>query len=429
MLNRNIFRKVMLDRLSSPDSLDELMEVTPPRAWVALTAVWLLLGVGFMWSIFGELPTSVNGTGLLIHSGGLNSVVATASGQLAELSVERGDIVEVGQVVAQISQPHLLDRIHESEAQMSELQRKLQRLESSGDEEQEIRAGLASQRRASLTAEINAARERKVMAENSLQTQQKLFKKGLTTKQALNVAVMQAREAKDAILRLNADRKRISLDVFSSKQMKEANISSLKGQITEAQVRLNNLETQLKAASEVVSRYRGRVMEVRYSPGVVVRTGATVVSLEAIDDEVSNLEVLLYMSAADGKRVKVGDTAQVVPSVVKREEHGVLVGTVNSVAEFPATRIGMTRVLGNEELVKNFLETTGGAPIAVVIELTPNEELPAEHQETHSGYRWSSGHGPPLKLSSGTPCNASIHLEYRRPIGLLLPGIRERLGL
>ena len=56
-MNRNIFRKESLDRISSPEQLNDYIRVTNPGVWMLLCAVALLLFGLCVWSIFGRLDT------------------------------------------------------------------------------------------------------------------------------------------------------------------------------------------------------------------------------------------------------------------------------------------------------------------------------------------------------------------------------------
>jgi HlyD family secretion protein len=47
---------------------------------------------------------------------------------------------------------------------------------------------------------------------------------------------------------------------------------------------------------------------------------------------------------------------------------------------------------------------------------------------TPTGYRWSSSHGPNLKISSGTLAAGDIVVKSDRPISLVIPTLRESLG-
>ena len=65
-----MFRKVALDRLSSPEELDQLSRITSPRAWLGLAAIAGLLLVLLAWSILATIPTFVGGEGALAESTG-----------------------------------------------------------------------------------------------------------------------------------------------------------------------------------------------------------------------------------------------------------------------------------------------------------------------------------------------------------------------
>ena len=63
---RQIFRTAALDRLSSPERLDQLIGVTTPRGWLALVSLCALIAVGLAWCIWGRVPTTVRSPGLLV---------------------------------------------------------------------------------------------------------------------------------------------------------------------------------------------------------------------------------------------------------------------------------------------------------------------------------------------------------------------------
>ncbi len=60
-MEKQLFRKNSLDRISSPDQLQDYMKVTSPEVWMVLAAVILLLAGFLFCSIVGkvELSTSV----------------------------------------------------------------------------------------------------------------------------------------------------------------------------------------------------------------------------------------------------------------------------------------------------------------------------------------------------------------------------------
>ena len=55
MENNSIFRKESLDKVSSPEKLDDYIRVTTPSVWITLIAIVLLLIGAIVWGIFGEV--------------------------------------------------------------------------------------------------------------------------------------------------------------------------------------------------------------------------------------------------------------------------------------------------------------------------------------------------------------------------------------
>ena len=52
---KGIFRQKSIDKVSSPEKLDDYIKVTTPSVWITLVAiVALLVGVA-VWGVFGEL--------------------------------------------------------------------------------------------------------------------------------------------------------------------------------------------------------------------------------------------------------------------------------------------------------------------------------------------------------------------------------------
>jgi hypothetical protein len=111
MQNR-IFRSVALERLSSPEQLDLLMQVTSPRAWIALVGVLVLLSVVVFWGFAGSVPITIRGEGILLRGGsGITSITAPADGIVSDIYVGIEDVVESGQVIARIQQTDVAENI------------------------------------------------------------------------------------------------------------------------------------------------------------------------------------------------------------------------------------------------------------------------------------------------------------------------------
>lgn len=64
-MQSRLFRKVALERLSSPEKLDAAMQVIQPRAWIAALTVAVLFGVMFIWALVAEIPVTLHTQGIL----------------------------------------------------------------------------------------------------------------------------------------------------------------------------------------------------------------------------------------------------------------------------------------------------------------------------------------------------------------------------
>lgn len=103
MDNKNsIFRKSSLERISSPDQLNDYIKVESPSVWLILTAIIVLLfGVCF-WGIFGTL-TTICETSAVVKDGLVTcyvtpeQVVTIAEGMELRLDKMSGTVTSVAE--------------------------------------------------------------------------------------------------------------------------------------------------------------------------------------------------------------------------------------------------------------------------------------------------------------------------------------------
>lgn len=78
MASNSVYREKSLDRISSPERLDDYIKVSNPSVWVIIFALFILIG-GFMyWGFFGSLPTTVTGAGVTATESVKNKNVVTS---------------------------------------------------------------------------------------------------------------------------------------------------------------------------------------------------------------------------------------------------------------------------------------------------------------------------------------------------------------
>jgi multidrug efflux pump subunit AcrA (membrane-fusion protein) len=96
-----IFRKSVVERLSSPDQLDQLLQVLRPRSWLLLVAIGLLFATALAWSVSGTMTIDVPASGLLLRPGGIGDLPAPVAGRVVELAAA-GELLAAGERAATV---------------------------------------------------------------------------------------------------------------------------------------------------------------------------------------------------------------------------------------------------------------------------------------------------------------------------------------
>jgi multidrug efflux pump subunit AcrA (membrane-fusion protein) len=165
----------------------------------------------------------------------------------------------------------------------------------------------------------------------------------------------------------------------------------------------------------IVSNLTGNVLEALSVSDATVKSGTTLVSLEATDQP---LQAILLVPVSAGKSLKTGMRVQVSPTSVSTQEHGYMLGTIRQISPLPASQTSLQAEFKNPVLAQMLLQAAGpGLQVWVTLETEPN--APA------GWYKWSSGSPPPVVLSTGTLCQAQIVVEQQRPISLVLPVLQN----
>ncbi len=419
-MSSRIFRKVALDRLSSPEQLDQLVSVTTPLGWVSLLGFLLLLSSVVVWGFLGKISSMATGGGILIKTGGIINVAAHVQGQISNIYVAEGESVRKGQIVARVEQPALLDEIRAERQALLELRAREEQIAEFGSESLRLQIDTLRKEKANIEGSIAHHQERARWLDEKVNIQARLLEEGLITRQTL----VDTKSEREAVTRsIEEDRAELKKLVAREQELvqeKERELLTSQQSISEAERQLELKEAQLALSSRIVSSYTGNVIEVRAAEGQIIHAGNPILSLELTGQGIQDLQALLYMPPDLGKKVQPGMLVHVTPLTVKPEEHGYMLGIVTQVAEFPSSTQGMMRTLENQALVDQF--SSAGAPIAVYADLIPDAETP-------SGYKWSSSQGPPFKIFSGTLCGGSVEVDAQPPIGLVVPFFKKQFGL
>lgn len=358
------------------ERLAGLLRVTSFPGWVVLTALGVVIVIACVWSFVGKIRERVEGPGILIHGGQLESVVHEGSGRVLEILVEEGETISVGQPVARVGQEEIERQIDLQQERIAQLSR-----------ERQFDRGISSSSLAQKEAEL-------ARAQDELDEKRRLQERRLITG-----AVVRAAENEVGGLR---------------RQINELRATRVGGGtgLAEAERQLRLLVEKRESGSLVLSDFAGRVVQIKQPAGSAIDPGIAILDVEPFQ---LDLEAVFYVPSKDGKKIQPGMEVFIQPATVKREEYGAIVGEVVSVGAFPESQESLMKTLRNQVLAQGL--SGSGANFQVKARMFT--------ADTPSGFQWSAGVGPDLGVFSGTPIDARITTKTKAPVSMVLPIMRD----
>ncbi len=406
-------------RLGTPEQLDRALQVTTPKAWLALCALIVMLTAVVAWAILGEVSTYVRAEGIILSRGGMVvGAVSSAAGRLARIVPGEGDLVLKGDLVAEIFDAETMERYLSAVALADEHARALRDREAEATEENAFAERHLLRRRARLDELERTLRQRVEILGERLRDNRELLAQGLITR-----PVVERDEEDLDLARRNLFDVLLRRDGLEAGEMRRSN--DLKARVAEAKTQrlaADHRVTELAALIEtwrILAPVTGRVTEIRAQAGATLEPGQPVLGIET-GEEREGLDVLFYVPPVEGKRVEAGMPALVSPATVRREEFGSMTGTVENISEFPASLEGMVAVLQSQDLARTFSDT--GPPYAGRIALTRDAS-------TASGFAWTSPQAAVVNVRPGTLAMVEVEVASEPPIALVVPWAREAFGL
>lgn len=410
-MSGNLFRKAALDKATSPEQLDLVMQVTSPMGWLAVATIGALLFVVGVWSYVGTIPDLVEGQGVLIRGERLSEIKAAVSGTLARLNVSPDTMVEAGQVIAVINR----DR-SEIERKIALKQDQLNRLRSQHQAEGSSDQMVYSRNQALISAkagELDSLRRQRA-------TQQDLVNRGLKPENALFEVDRQVTATRGELAALEKENAVIQTRMgprLNEQRDLEGEITYLKGDLE-------------KTATEIRSPEAGRVVEVIKSVSDKLAEGEPLVRIETARPSGpdaargfcdGNIHAVIYVPGQQAGKVRPKQLARVSPVDVKKEEYGYIIGSVEWVSNFAASPDDMREKLKNDKLVQSYTEKGPVFEARVCLTFDPENKV--------NGLKWSSSTGPPKQIGSGAMCQSSVVVDLKKPYTYVIPSIKRTLGV
>ncbi len=416
--HRALPRVIALERVSSPEQLDQLLTLTTARSWIALVAVAALIAVGVGWSFVGRLYTYVEGDGVFLREGGsIASAAATGSGTLLRVLVEKGDHVNAGQVIAQIAAPDVEQQITSLRGLVAEREDELQRQRDSTAREIKANRIALNQRETALVQIQFDGRRRVEALRRSLSDQQELFNAQIVTRSAVLQAQAQVDQAMQEVASTADQITQLDIQLRDLVFQGDQRVKNSEFALTEARRQLVERLEIYRMGTEVHSPVAGTVNEIQLRAGSLVGRGQSVLTIEAA---ARGLEFVLFASLLDGNQIQPGQSVKVSPNWTVREEEGTMLGDVIEASKLPITPEALRSLLHNEDLVRHF---SNGGPVFIV-------HVRLKRDPTNrSGYAWTSSKGAEIPVDSGGFGRGEVLVKSQRPISLAIPALRRWTGI
>jgi len=259
-----LFTQEALDRLSSTDQLDQMMQVVSPRAWLPLSTIGFLLMVAGTWSVVGRIPLNVTGQGVFIRPRHVVQFQAPSAGQLLNLKIEPGDVIKKGQEIGIIDQSNLKQQLEQEKTKLAQLEGQNKNTDRLQKQQIELQLKTLDQQQANLEESLRresvtpmlhqqtlaALEQKRQSLEESLDREKiapLLHEQTLTALEQKRQNLVQQKEDFSSILQTLKQRYENRLYLFEVENaISQDVLLQAKRELLDTQTLVSNIETQLK---------------------------------------------------------------------------------------------------------------------------------------------------------------------------------------
>lgn len=407
----------------SPDSLVQTMTVTSPMTWLALFAMIFLLSGSIVAAYLIRVPVQVQGTGVVLGNFGelMLTVTAPASGRLKKIMVRTNDTVKTGDVLALISRPDLQEKLRGLKERKDDLIEKKQAIlklqKATGRKENQARQRQLDAIETAIQNRLDQLKELEPLAAK----EKKLREQGYITEQNFRKTMDEVARLKEEIDDKRSEKKKLAETKIEQSAGNKRELVDLDLQISQAERDIALGIEEINRTSKVISEHTGKVAEIDAVDGDLLQPGQPLMRILPDSGKASDASThngIVYIPLAKGKQVHPGMEVLADLTTVRKELFGRVRGKVLSVSDAPATPDGIQRVLNDQSLSKTVL--AGGSVFAVKVKFTADASTP-------SGYSWTSGKGPSVKVTPGTSFAADITTARVRVVSLIIPALKGLL--
>jgi HlyD family secretion protein len=484
-----LFRKEALERLSSPEQLDQLMQIVKPRSWLMLASLGGLTVAALAWSVWGQLPVRVSAQAVLVYPYQIREIQTSGSGRLLQLNVAVNSLVKQGDLLATLDLPELRKQIQQQQGKLAELQQQSTNIGNTEEQRDRFELDSLTQQRQNLqqqirntekllpqlqpitptlqARELDSARQQKVslgerlndarrldsVLKTRLEKRQQLFNEGGLTQDAVLEAEQTYLSNARSISELESQLSQVQVKLV---QVERTAIED-RNRLLDLQIQKADLQRQLQDLDTRATNIQQQKLQTNAQRSNALEDTRRAISLLRLQmQQQSEIRSpitgkVLELPIKVGQVVTAGTQLGLIATNAKTQE-------LQGLAFFPVQdgkkiRPGMAMQITPTTIKR---ERFGGikATVASVTEFSiTKQEMAAlignadvvqsfgtgpfigiygklqANPKTATGYDWSSSKGPQIQLTPGTTANALVTLENRTPLSFVFPILREFTGL
>lgn len=423
---KGLARAEALQNFSSSEQLDQRLVVVRGASWLFVVMIGAALGLALAWAFLGRVPSFVDGQGIVTEAGSGPIIVHSpyAYGDVATVLVEEQLVVRAGDPLVAIRNPE-----HEQAIEVARETLALRRAEDAAmrvaeDEllakgeasrDRQVSAARESQR---LTRELIEALERELVDVTELVERQLMPRSQLLQAQSLLSSSRQQIEQQEAMIaQAEAALEQTRSTIEQGRLRRAETIATADGSVQVA-------ETRLAVSTTIAAPVDGEILSILVTEGSSVRTGDPILTLGPLPPKgLAPPIVTCFVPFGLGKEIRAGMPARISIPFAPPSRYGYLEGVVSWVGEFVADQTGSGRggSVGDASLTRSI-----GGQIGPMIEVSVTV---LEDPRTPSGLAWTSREGYPQPLEMPLLCGVQVVIREDRPISLLLPWIKDLLGI
>jgi HlyD family secretion protein len=484
------FRKKAQAKQSSPEQLDETVQTIWPMRRIAVYAFGSAIAFALIWSIFGRLPDSGRGQGILVASNSIVPVQSQADGQVGHWSVKVGDIVKKGDVLGILEQPVIERQLQQSEAKIDEVKSQQKQLRLLRDTNTRLQKESYRRQRDQLRRRIdyltsyieksrtlanqindinnrlleiqksNAVTARSVAVQltkdlsQRLEAYQRLRAENLASEDTLRSTRQRYEDSQVHQKELNLQEQQLSLTRVQTDQSfldARTDIASDEHTLTDLNVQLQELDAreaaQDKTDSEARIKDENQVDDLRRT---IEKNQQQLQRNREITSDFDGR--VLEVTAGEGTLVSFGQRLLQLDTRQPNQELIAVAYFQDNVGKYltagmPAHVAPSTVDQSHYGSIRGVISSVSNYPISpeAAVNAVGNQEVAANltkygyqieaqvrlerNSANPSGFAWTSRTGPDIEITSGTTTAVLVTYQERAPISFILPKLREWSGL